>query len=77
MPIYNGSFTGHPVTASPTGGVVYSSGVVVYSTGTGSGGNFTAGPQVFQGAAPLSKVDAWLAVWITGFLALGGLVYYL
>ena len=70
LPLFNGSFTGHPVTASLTGGAVY-------STGTGSGGNFTAGPQVFQGAAPLSKVDAWLAVWVTGFLGLGGLVYYL
>ena len=76
LSIFNGSFTGHPVTAPPTGGLVYSSGAV-YSTGTGSGANFTAGPQVFQGAAPLSKVDAWLAVWVTGFLALGGLVYYL
>ena len=78
LSIFNGSFTGHPVTAAPTGVAVYSSGgVVIYSTGTGSGSSFTAGPQIFQGAAPLSKVDAWLAVWVTGLLAFGGLVYYL
>ena len=65
LPIYNGTFTGHPVTATSNG--------VVYYTGS----NFTAGPEIFQGTATLNKADAWLAVWVTGFVGLGALLYYL
>lgn len=70
LSIFNGTFTGHPVTASGTSGGV---GVAVYT-----GSNFTTAPEAFQGAAaPLGKADAWLAVWVTGFVGLGALVYYL
>ena len=67
LSIFNGTFTGHPITATtPPSGVAYY-----------TGSNFTAGVEIFQGAAPLTKVDAWLAVWVTAFLGLGALVYYL
>ena len=66
LSIYNGTFTGHPITAS-------GSGVVVYSTGS----NFTAGAVIFQGTAASNVADAWLAVWVVGFMGLGSLVYYM
>ncbi|CAD6569345.1 MAG: hypothetical protein ASARMPRED_002734 [Alectoria sarmentosa] len=65
LSIFNGTFTGHPVTATVSG--------VAYPTGT----NFPITPEIFQGRGTLNKVDAWLAVWITGFLGMGALLYYL
>lgn len=66
LSIYNGTFTGHPVVAS-TGGVIYPT----------AGINFTTSPNYFQGTATLNKVDAWLVVWLTGFLGMGAFVYFL
>lgn len=65
LSIFNGTFTGHPVTVTVSG--------VAYPTGT----NFPITPEIFQGRGTLNRVDAWLAVWITGFLGMGALVYYL
>ena len=65
LSIFNGTFTGHPVTAS-TGGVAFP-----------TGGNFTTTPQIFSGTATWVRADAWLAIWATGFLGLGAFVYYL
>lgn len=65
LSIFNGTFTGHPVTASGSG--------VAYPTGT----NFTTTPEIFQGKAPLNRVDAWLALWVTGSIGLGAFVYYI
>jgi len=64
LSIFNGTFTGHPITASASG--------IVYATGA----NFTT-PEIFQGAGALTRADAWLAVWVTGFMGLGAFVYYL
>lgn len=64
LSIFNGTFTGHPITATANG--------VAYPTG----GNYTT-PELFQGTAPLSGADAWLVVWATGFFGLGAFVYYL
>ncbi|KAF6240677.1 hypothetical protein HO173_001349 [Letharia columbiana] len=65
LSIFNGTFTGHPITASGSG--------VAYATGV----NFTTTPEIFTGTATLNRADAWLAVWLTGFLGLGAFVYYL
>lgn len=65
LSIFNGTFTGHPVTAS-AGGVA-----------SPTGGNFTTTPQIFSGTATWVRADAWLALWTTGFLGLGAFVYYL
>lgn len=67
LSIFNGTFTGHPVTATGSG--------VAYPTGTGI--NFSTTPEIFFGTGTLNRVDAWLAVWATGFLGLGAFVYYL
>ena len=66
LSVYNGTFTGHPVVAS-TGGVIYPT----------AGINFTTTPNYFQGTATLNKVDAWLVVWLTGFVGMGAFVYFL
>ena len=65
LSIFNGTFTGHPITAS-AGGVAYA---------TGASSNTT--PEYFQGRASLTRVDAWLVVWVTGFLGLGAYAFYL
>lgn len=65
LSIFNGTFTGHAVTAS-AGGVALP-----------TGGNFTTTPQIFSGTATWVRADAWLALWATGFLGLGAFVYYL
>lgn len=65
LSIFNGTFTGHPITASASG--------FAYPTG----GNFTYTPEFFQGTATLNRVNAWLAVWAAGFLGLGAFVHYL
>lgn len=69
LSIFNGTFTGHPITAT-------SNGVAYVAYPTGSGGNFTT-PELFQGTATLNRADAWLVVWVTGFVGLGAFVYYL
>lgn len=65
LSVFNGTFTGHPITASASG------------VASPTGGNFTTTPEIFQGRAALNKADAWLAVWATGFLGLGAFVYYM